>query len=201
MADTEPNKERAVYAGLVSVFLLSIILLAPMKSARMWAWVTLYPSGLLFFFFGASFVSSTLTGEARRWFQVAVCVAAPIMMSLYFIKDAPVITLESATAGVLSLWIPLPFAIIAFVSWHAAKIFNKDNPFRGCLIASTTIFVICYMGYEGINLGDDFGNVVYDDIVANAEARQTGRYFGQFLVYVLVSYTAMLTSLRKLGSS
>lgn len=56
------------------------------------------------------------------------------------------------------------------------------------------------MGYHGIDSEyDDYteSSSIYIDDDAGKRAAETGRYLGQFLVYVMVSYAAMLAKLLR----
>jgi hypothetical protein len=142
----------------------------------------------------------SLMGVARRRFQIAVTVVVPLFLSLYFIKDATAVTLQGVMGHMFSPWFLNPVGIIACVSWVAADQLDLEHPFRGFLIACPVIFVICFMGHNSIySEYDDYAEStsLYINKEAAKRAAQTGRYFGQFLVYVLVSYVAMLIKLLR----
>ena len=137
-------------------------------------------------------------GIARRRFQIAIAIVVPLFLSLYFIKDTTSITLQSVLGHMFSYWFLIPLGIISFVSWAAGNQLNQDHPFRGFLIACAIIFVICFMGHNGFySEYNDYieSSATYIDKDAAKRASETGRYLGQFLVYVVVSYSAMLTKL------
>jgi hypothetical protein len=142
----------------------------------------------------------SLVGVARRRFQIAVAVVVPLLLSLYFIKDATSITLQGVIGHILSPWFLIPPGIITYVSWVAADQLSQDHPFRAFLITCAVLFVICFMGHNGIYSeydGYTESSSMYIDKEAAKRAAEKGRYLGQFLVYVVVSYAAMLTKLLR----
>ncbi|MBI3570634.1 MAG: hypothetical protein HY082_05970 [Gammaproteobacteria bacterium] len=195
----EARSEAKIF-GVMSVVFLAITLLVPVKIIAAFAFMGLVGAGSLTLFHGATAVSLSLTGAARRWFQLAVSIVVPLVLSLYFLRDTPSITIYGLFGHLLSPWFLIPFVLIGYISWAAADLLNREHPFRGFLIATATIFVICFMGHSGIYGETDYYSdetTFIRDSEAAERAVQTGRYFGQFLIYMVVSYTAMLIKLLK----
>ncbi len=193
-------KSEARFFGIVSAILLGVIFVIPAKIVKAFALLGIAVTGWQFLFHGSTVISMTLEGESRRRFQVFVSAVVPILLSLYLIKDAPSLTLQGLFGHMLSAWYLIPVGLIGYVSWAAADQLNGEHPFRGFLIACAVIFVICFMGHSGIySEYDDYteSSSMYIDKEAAKRAVETGRYFGQFLVYVATSYVAMLMKMRR----
>ncbi len=176
---------------------LAVVALVPITIVQAFALLGLTVTGWLFLFQGSTAISISLAGVARRRFQIAVVVVVPLLMSLYFLEDATAISPQSAVGHMVSPWSLLPIAVIACASWITADQLDRDHPFRGFLVACSILFIICYMGHNGIHSEhDDYTDSSYTSIdkEAAAQAAESGRYLGQYLVYVVVSYAAMLTS-------
>lgn len=196
----EKAQSEARFFGVASVVLLAVVLLVPVPIIKAFAVLGLAVTGWQFLFQGSTAISLTLEENRRQRFQIVISLAVPAVFSLYFIKDTPTVTLQGVIGHMFSVWFFLPLVIIGYVSWFVADQLDKEHPFRGFLIACTVIFVICFMGYHGIH--DEYdeyteSSVTYIDKDAAKAAAQTGRYFGQFLLYVAVSYGAMLLKFRK----
>jgi hypothetical protein len=193
-------KSEARFFGIASAILLVLILLVPVKIVKAFALLGIAVTGWQLLFHGSTAISMTLEGEARRRFQVGVSLAVPGLLSLYFIKGATLVTFDGIFGHMLSAWYLIPLGIIGYVSWVAANQLDDQHPFRGFLIAVAVLFVICFMGYNGIySAYDDYteSSSTYIDREAAKRAAETGRYFGQFLVYVAVSYLAMLFKMHR----
>lgn len=193
-------KSEAKLFGVVSVVLLVITLLVPAKIIAAFAFMGLVGTGSLTLFHGATAVSLSLAGAARRWFQLAVSIVVPLVLSLYFLRGTPSITVYGLFGHLLNPWFLIPFVIIGYISWTAADLLNREHPFRGFLIATAVIFIICFMGYSGIYIETDYytdETTFGGDSETTQRAVETGRYFGQFLIYMVVSYTTMLIKLLK----
>ena len=187
----EKAKSEAKFFGIASAVLLAVVFIVPVKIIQAFVLLGLAATGWQFLFHGSTAISMSFVGVARRRFQIAVAVVVPLLLSLYFIKDATSITLQGVMGHMFSLWFLIPIGIIAYVSWFAADLLDYDYPFRGFLIACAVVFVICFMGHNGISIEHDI------DKEAAKRAAETGRYLGQFLVYVTVSYVAMLAKLLR----
>lgn len=193
-------QSEARFFGVASVVLLAVVLLVSVPIIKAFAVLGLVVTGWQFLFQGSTAISLTLEENRRQRFQIVISLAVPAVFSLYFIKDTPTVTLQGVIDHMFSVWFFLSLVIIGYVSWFVADQLDKEHPFRGFLIACTVIFAICFMGYHGIH--DEYNeytesSVTYIDKDAAKAAAQTGRYFGQFLLYVAVSYGAMLLKFRK----
>jgi hypothetical protein len=187
------------------IFAIALVVLAIATEAIPSRWITallmipLAITAWLALFHGTTVISFQLQGFRRTAFQVAVAIAVPIALSFYFIHRTPELTASGVFGPALTPWFLLPVAIIGYASWHGAAQLDSEHPFRGFLVASTVLFVICLFGYYGIYSEFDEQtetSIQYIDKEAAALAAQSGRYFGQFLIYVAISYIAMLTKLK-----
>jgi hypothetical protein len=186
--------------GIASGVLLPIVLLSPWRVVTALALIALAVSVWKLVFHGATAVSMSLTAPRRNLFQVGVAVAFPLMLSWYFVRSTPTLTVSGVIGHMASAWFLLPIVLIAWVSWVGANQLDQEHPFRGFLIAATALFVICYFGYHGIHSEFDDQTETSSTVIdreAAAQAVTSGRYFGQFLVYVLVSYGVLFAKLRR----
>jgi len=193
-------KSEARFFGITSVILLVLFLLVPVSIVKAFALLGIAVTGWQLLFHGATAVSMILEGKARQRFQVGISLAVPGILSVYFVKDATSVTWGGVLGQMISAWYLIPIGMIGYLSWVAANQLDEQHPFRGFLISVGVLFVICFMGYKGIySQYDDFteGSSTHIDKEAARRAAETGRYFGQFLVYVAVSYLAMFLNLRK----
>jgi len=152
-----------------------------------------------FVFHGATVVSMSLVGFWRCLFQFTVAFAIPLVLSVYFVIDTPRISFAGLTESLVSPWILLPIAGIGWFSWAGGEQLDQEHPFRGFLIAATVLFVVCFYGFHGVRKDDyDPDTSVYVvDQEAAAEARRSGRVFGQYLFCVGVAYSSLLVKLMQ----
>lgn len=204
MARTElafaEEKSQARGFGMAAAILLIVALLRPLKLLTAFVLLALAAASWKFVFHGATAVSMSLSGSRRNLFRIAVATAFPLVLSWYFIKDTPSVTASDVIGPMASPWLLLPIALIGYVSWAAGEQLDQQHPFRGFLIASTVLFVICLLGYHGIHSEfDDQSETSYTiiDKEAASQAAQSGRYLGQILLYVGVSYAAMFAKFWK----
>lgn len=191
----ERAKSEARFFGIVSAVLLVVALVVPDLLIQVFAILGLAVTGWQFLFHGSTVVSMKLDGLRRQLFQILIAVAFPLVLSLYFIKDVSTLSFYGLFGHMFSWWFLIPIAIIGYISWAGADQLDEMHPFRGFLIASGVLFAICFMGHLGIySEVDDYTEESYflRDKEAAKEAVQTGRYFGQYFIYVLVSYATML---------
>lgn len=191
----ERAKSGARHYGIVSAILLVVALVVPNVGIQAFAIVGLAVTGWQFLFHGSTFVSMKLDGRRRQQFQILVVSVFPLVLSLYFIRDVSTLSFYGLFGYMFSWWFLIPITIIGYGSWVGADQLDEVHPFRGFLITSMLLFIICLMGHLGIlSEADDYTEESYffQDLEAAKETAQTGRYFGQYFIYVLVSYTAML---------
>jgi hypothetical protein len=100
-------------------------------------------------FYGSTAVSLALSGRQRKHFQIAVSVAAPAILSLYFIRSTVPLSIQGLVGHMLSPWYIVPVAAIAYISWRLADMLDAEHSFRGFLIAAGVLFAICFMGHNG----------------------------------------------------
>lgn len=193
-------RKNTKFYGIISAILLAIIIGIPSKEIQLFAMLGLAVTVGRFLFEATTAISISLEGLVRKRFQIAVVLITPSLLSIYFIKDASPITLEGVGGHMLNTWFLVALGFISFISWTAADLLNKEHPFRGFLIATVIIFIICLMGYNGYHLEDEYytetSTVLFDKDSAE-KAAVSGRYFGQFVVYIAASYSAMLLGYLK----
>ncbi len=192
-------KSEAKFFGICSAVLLVILFFTSRSLFQVIVGLILAYTSAAFLFQGLTAISMTLVGVARRRFQIIVSATAPAVLSVYFVKDATSISLQGVFGDILySFWFLLPLGLIAFFSLLVAGATNPEHPFRGFLIASGILFVICFLNSAGIGTGCDNveeSGCVYTDMEGAENGMKTGLFFGRFLMYIVVSYGAMLTVL------
>ena len=195
----EKAKSEARFFAIASAILLALVLLIPSRVLAVFLIIPLAYTGWLVLLHGTTAVSMTLQGSQRTAFQVATALVVPLVLSLFFLQRTENLTVYGLFGHMLSPWYLLPFGFIGYVSWHAGTQLDREQPFRGFLIAGAVLFVICVLGYYGIYSEFDEQtetSLSYIDKEAATLAAQTGRYFGQFLAYVLVAYAGLFAKLR-----
>ncbi len=154
----------------------------------------------LLYWYGTTIVSVKLQGDRRRRFQLLVSVLTPIVLSAYFFKDVSQLSMEALFGGWMSWWTLVPVAITGFVSWHGADQLDAKHPFRGFLMATIILFVLCFMWHNGVyseaNDYDESSSFFINKEKAKLAA-ETGEYGGKFLLYITVSYLAMLAKMKR----
>jgi hypothetical protein len=97
----EKAKSEAKLFGIASAVLLGIVFFVPVKIIQVFALLGLAATGWQFLFHGATSLSMSLVGIARRRFQITVAVVVPLLLSLYFIK----VCITTARAVVGEVWL------------------------------------------------------------------------------------------------
>lgn len=190
----------ARFFGIASAALLLLALVVPNRLIQSLSLLGLVATGAQFVFHGSTAISMILRGSARRLFQIGISLIVPSFLSLYFLNGAAPLTIEKLFENMFGIWQFISLGIIWYVSWAFADQINIEHPFRGCLIAAAILFVVCFMGYNGIYTdysGPDDITSVYQSKEAAEEAAKSGRYWGQFLSYVGVAYLGILVKLMK----
>ena len=203
MISVEDSKRLAVFATVASIGLLFIIFFIPVTLLKALALLGLIPAVWLCIFGGSTAIACALTGELRRRFQVGISILVPAVMSLYFFKDMPVVTYEGVMGHMFNVPSFVMLCITGYVSWSLANLLDRDLPFRGFQIACTVLFVPCFMGHNEIGFMNDYdgSSTIITDKESATYAKETGRYFGQFLGYIAVAYAGMFLKLRKQAKS
>lgn len=189
-----------VLFGTISVFLLLLILFSPSKFVQALASIGLAVTGWNLIMLVSQAISISLQGGQRRLFQIAVSIAFPILLSMYFIRDVPVITLEGVARPMLTVWFFFPLVLIGWVSWAFADQLDIEHPYFGFVMATTVLFVICFLGQNGAYVEQNEStdaSEMFIDVEAGRNSKLTGEHFGRFLVYVTVAYGALLAKLRQ----
>src|SRR5215475_4647727 len=90
----EKAQSEARFFGVASVVILAIVLLVPVPIIKAFAVLGLAVTGLQFLFQCSTAISLMLEENRRQQFQIVISLAVPAVFSLYFIKDAPTVTLQ-----------------------------------------------------------------------------------------------------------
>jgi len=139
----------------------------PFKIIAVIAMFGLVGNGWLFLFHGSTVISMLLQGRPRLLFQIFISIVTPILFSIYFLKDVQSITVEGINVFIFKgwIWVLPPIGIVGYFSWIASKYLDRNHPFRGFIIASTIIFVICFLSrHGGIYNGSDYDAYGYNEI-------------------------------------
>lgn len=191
----EKAKSEARTFGIASAVFAAIALISPSRGLAALLCIPLACTGWLFLFHGSTVISMRLQGGARRRFQVVVAVLVPLGLSLFFLHEANESSFSQMVRTFWTPWLLLPLVVFGYISWQSANQLDRDHPFRGFIIASVVLFVFCLFGYLGIYSEYDQQtetSMQYIDKEAAREARETGRYFVQYLLYVTTCYAALL---------
>lgn len=151
-------------------------------------------------YYGSEVAVTRLSGASRLIFKVAIAVLFPLVLSMYFLKNTPHPTFTGIFGGKLNIYFLIALAVIGWISWAIAEHRTKthDQNLRLFLIAAVVLFVISFMGYNGVDIGtDDELSGGYGDSEYIADSKATGRFFGQFMLYVCVSYAGLLIGIRQ----
>jgi predicted Na+-dependent transporter len=198
--DYKEHLELARFDGIVLAICMTIIAVVSNKFILALTIIGAAIIGARFFFYASTAISIKLEGKTRTVFQIIISLVGPAILSLYFIKDAPELTLSGMIKPLLNWWTFFPLAIIAYASWAAEMVLDREYPFRGFLIGAAIIFAILFLKYNGVVLSSDdrYGDdgAGFDSVAAKNLAL-TGETFARFLLYVTTSYFAMLIGFRK----
>ncbi|MCA9469220.1 MAG: hypothetical protein KC643_27770 [Nitrospira sp.] len=196
----DDEKVGAKVCGAISTVSALILFLAPTFAGGMVKGLSVI--GLLlcfpvFLFHILTIISMSLTGVAGHIFQITAMVLSPLLLSLYFIKDSPIVTLGGILGDLLSFSTLFWVGIIFWLSWLLSDYLDlyKAQPFRGFLIVCAILFFVSFLGHNGIYHDSDFGWAM--DSERTERNAKTGAYMGNFLAYVGVSYFAMFQKMRR----
>ncbi len=148
-------------------------------------------------FFGATRISLALEGPRRTLFQVAISLAVPVVLGLYLASRADALPLETLWT-IFTPWLLLPLGVLGWLCWSAAEYLDRGHPFRGFLIVSAALFVLCWLWSAGLTTdsdGDDSHS--YLDPKKAKRARETGEYVWRFAIYVTTAYVVLFLRWRK----
>jgi hypothetical protein len=150
-------------------------------------------------FYGTTLVSVKLQGENRRRFQIAISLAVPAVLMLYFVYRAEAI--DPMAAGLLSSWwVLVAPLVIAFVCYKLSENLHPDHPFRGFLIAALVLFWWCFLKEQGVYFeGDDYdeGSSMFMSEEKAEHAQRTGEYVLRYVLYVAAAYIGLLVGLMR----
>ena len=147
----------------------------------------------LFVFHTATVVSLKVQPQNRVLYQAGVSLAVPAFLSMYFLLDV-----TNGRAGLFSSvvnpYFLLMASLIAWLCWSIAGELDSEHPFRGFLIASAVLFVICFFGHHGMAPGADIELPSDRDV---ADTQHSGRMFGQYVTYLAFAYAGLLIGFRR----
>ena len=158
-------------------------------------------SGAQFVFQGATLISLALEGQQRQQFQVAISLAAPVLIALLLASRVDAVPLETL-GSILTPWLLIPLGIIAWIGLASGSHLNREHPFRGFLIAAAILGVLCWFWTAGMGSDSDYdgeGSSLYLDPERARRARETGEYVWRFLLYVITAYLALFLKWRRVS--
>lgn len=161
--------------------------------------IVLVVAGSQFLFHATTMVSKALQGRRRTQFQVAVSLAVPAALVLFLASRADNVPVETLLA-MLTPWLLIPLGIIGWVCWFAGDQLDREHPFRGFLIASAILGILCFLWSKGVTFESDSdgeGSSAFLDPEKAKRAKQTGEYVWRFVVYVATAYLALFLKLRR----
>ncbi len=199
-----PDKGWVRYLGILTAIGVAVLLFADFALSKRDATIVgglallmVVGAGSQFIFHGATLISLALHGRRRTQFQVAVCIAAPVLIPLFLASRADAIPVQTLLT-ILTPWLLIPLGIIGYLSWSAGSMTNREHPFRGFLIAAAILGVLCWLWSSGM-VSDDYddeGGFLLDPQRAK-RARETGEYVWRFVLYVTTAYTMLFLRWRK----
>lgn len=125
------EKAKAKSSAIVCAISLAVVFLIPIGVIKGIAFLVCAVTGWQLLFHGSTAISMSLGGTARLVFQIAVAVMLPLLLSLYFIKDARAFTLEDAFNRMFSLRFLIGSGIVGLFSWGLADLLDPEHRFRG----------------------------------------------------------------------
>jgi hypothetical protein len=155
-------------------------------------------AGIPFLFQGATLISAALQGRRRVQFQVAVSIAVPLCITLLLAHRADAVPVETLRA-MLTPWFFVVLGIIAWLFWFAGDHLDQHHPFKGFVITALVFGVLCFMWSAGMTTESDSDGESwsYLDPEKARDAKATGRYVWQFLIYLTTAYIALFLKLRR----
>ena len=198
--DLAKERSQARQYGVIAAVCGVLALLSPWKALNVLSSLALAVFGWGLVFHGTTAVSLSSTGRRRILMQVVVSIVVPLTLSLYFISEAYPLRLSNLLSGLTTSWILIPVLFIGYVSWAVGGELDHQQPFRGFVIAATVLFVLCFLGHHGIELGGS--DEMYEAGMSSEErdaaraAARSGQYFGQYLLYVVASYASLAARLQ-----
>ncbi len=188
----EAKGETKVFAGF-ALFCLLLFLLLDDFAFKALSMLGLAYSGFVFSLHGLTVVASKLSSTANRYFQTAIAIFFPLILSCKFIKDAIDPSIESLLTN-LSPTLVVYALIISSISFAAGKEgIDIKYPFRGYIISAAVLFVLSWMRSGGTTGGVDLDgdSFTYLDPKKAKEFAEAGVIFSQYWLYVSASYLGL----------
>jgi hypothetical protein len=197
------GKFTGIMAAIAGVVFIIVPYIFPQKAAVViqgLALLLLVGAGSQAFSYGSTLISMRLQGEQRRRFQIAVSLAVPTVLTLYFVSRAE--GFDPERVGLSKVWVLLPLALIAWLCWVGGESMDREHPFRGFLIVAAILFVWCFLKEQGMYFeSDDYdpegGSTAFIDKQRAKFARETGEYAMRYPLYVGTAYAALLARMKK----
>ncbi|OGA02889.1 MAG: hypothetical protein A3I00_05890 [Betaproteobacteria bacterium RIFCSPLOWO2_02_FULL_64_12] len=206
LAEPDAGGGAVSYLGVLTAIGLALLLFARHVLAgraavlvEALAFIVVVVAGAQFLFHGATLVSAALEGQRRKWFQIAVALAAPVMFALILVSRADAIPLRTLW-DILTPYLLFPLGVIAWVCWYSGGQLNREHPFRGFLIAAAILGVLCLAWSAGMTSEyDDYekGSSEYFDPEKARRGRETGVYVWRVAFYVTTAYLVLFLRLRQ----
>jgi len=186
------------YNGILTAIWLGVLVLAPYVLPHLPATIVqvfavffVVIAGSQFFLELATFVSKALKGRRRTQFQVCLSLAVPIAFTRFLASRADVVPFQTLL-DMFTPWLLIPLGVIGWVCWLTGSQLNREHPFRGFLIASAVLFVLCFISAMGMTTeSDGEGSYAFLDPDKAKRARETGVYVWGFVLCVTVAYVAL----------
>jgi hypothetical protein len=194
-----PDKRWVRYLGILTAIGVAALLLSYFALSKRDATIVgglallfIVGAGGQFLFHGATLVSLALHGRRRAQFQVALSLAVPALVALLLVSRVDAVPIETLWT-ILTPWLLIPLGIIGGVSWSAGSLLHRDYPFRGFLIATAILGVLCWFWTLGMMSESDYDGEggLYLDPERAKRARETGEYVWRFVLYITTAYVAL----------
>ncbi len=156
-------------------------------------------AGFQTLFYGTTLYALSLDGPKLRYYQLAIAIAYPALLTAYFVYDAKGFDAPYLASKFANVYFLIAFAFFFYIGKIGSEQLDKTYWFRGYMIAATAMFVICMMGASGVYFDSDDGesrHAMQDDKVRKLAA-QTGQFAIQYPLYVICVYAGMIFGQRR----
>ncbi|MBT6716777.1 MAG: hypothetical protein HOB18_03910 [Nitrospina sp.] len=151
--------------------------------------------GWLLFYKSSIFISLMFEGKQQQRFQLKLALTAPVVLSVYFIKDVEEFYLRGLFASYESWFIIIPLIILYYVGIRLIAFENFDGIFIGKFLgASIVLFILCWFSRNGYIFDADEGT--YIDKKLSEQYSVTGQHMMKYLGMVSALYLGMYYGIR-----